>query len=206
MSSSLKQRFKETIVGLQIAALLFMPVNSAHADGLTGGVVVDGAASISAAGGVTTINQSTQNAVINWQSFSIGTGEAANFNMPSINSAVLNRVTGNDLSTIAGQLNANGNVYLINPNGVLFTNGALVNVGGLTASTLDVSNEQFMRGGTLNFSGTSNAGIFNNGEINAITGDINFFALDVRASSAYSTIQSEGCWASRGTPNSHSEP
>ena len=126
-------------------ALVLMPVNPIAADGLTGGVVIDGAASISAAGNTTTITQSTQNAIINWNSFSIGAGQTANFVQPNVNAAILNRVTGGSLSQIAGQLNANGQVMIVNPQGVVFNSGSTVNVGGLTASTLDVSNSQFMQ-------------------------------------------------------------
>ncbi|RST52777.1 filamentous hemagglutinin N-terminal domain-containing protein [Variovorax sp. MHTC-1] len=94
------------------------------------------------------IVQGTQRAIVDWQGFSIGPGHAVNIAQPGAGSVLLNRVTGNELSTIAGSLNANGRVFLVNPNGVLFGNGASVNVGGLVASTLKMSTSDsaFMSG------------------------------------------------------------
>nr|WP_251011006.1 filamentous hemagglutinin N-terminal domain-containing protein [Variovorax paradoxus] len=94
------------------------------------------------------IVQGTQRAIVDWQGFSIGPGHAVNIAQPGASSVLLNRVTGNELSTIAGSLNANGRVFLVNPNGVLFGNGASVNVGGLIASTLKMSTSDsaFMSG------------------------------------------------------------
>ena len=180
MSYLLKRRIRKTAAWLQIILILVMPVNSVHADGLTGGVVVDGAAIISATANTTTITQSTQNAVINWDSFSIDAGQTATFVQPNVSAAVLNRVTGGSLSSIAGQLNANGQVFIANPNGVVFANGAMINVGGLTATTLDVADSQFMQGGQLDFSGTSAASVINDGSITATAGNINLFAADVQ--------------------------
>ncbi|OUM02546.1 two-partner secretion domain-containing protein [Variovorax sp. JS1663] len=102
----------------------------------------------SAAGTILPITQGTQRAIIDWQGFSIGPGNAVNIAQPSASSVLLNRVTGNELSTIAGAMNANGRVFLVNPNGVLFANGASVNVGGLVASSLKMatSDEAFMGG------------------------------------------------------------
>ena len=94
----------------------------------------------------TQIQQLTNKAIIDWKSFSIGSGEAVRFLQPSDLSVVLNRVTGGDASSILGQLEANGNVFLINPNGVLFGPGSVVNVGGLVVSTLNISNEDFLSG------------------------------------------------------------
>ena len=86
----------------------------------TGGEVAAGSASISGSAGSTTINQTTQNVSINWQSFNIGKGETVNFAQPNSSAIALNRVLGSDPSSILGNLNANGKVFLINPNGVLF--------------------------------------------------------------------------------------
>jgi len=95
----------------------------------TGGQVVSGIASINQSGTTTNINQSTNKATINWQGFSIAPNETVNFNQPSALSMTLNRVIGNEKSIIAGALNANGKVYLINANGIVFSHGASVNVG-----------------------------------------------------------------------------
>jgi filamentous hemagglutinin family protein len=134
-----------------------------------GGAVVEGTATISQSGPVTTIDQSTNRAVIDWLGFSIGAGETVNFNQPTSLSVTLNRVIGNESSVIAGALNANGRVFLVNSNGVLFTKDAQVNVGGLVASTLDISNRDFMAG-NYRFSGSSNAAVANRGEIRASEG------------------------------------
>jgi len=144
-----------------------------------GGVVVNGSASIQSSGNTVTVNQATNRAVIDWQGFSIGAGETTQFNLPNNSSAVLNRVTGGNPSSLLGTLNSNGKVYLINPNGILVGNGANINVGGLVASTLDVSNEQFMKGGKLDFSGSSLKGVVNHGTVRAVDGDIYMIAYSV---------------------------
>ncbi len=133
-----------------------------------GGVVSAGSAGISSVAGSTTIIQSTQNAAINWQSFNIGHNEAVQFVQPNSNSIVLNRVLGPDPSNILGDLSANGKVFLVNPNGILFGKGAQVNVGGLVASTLNITDSGFMAG-NYNFSGTNNGTVSNQGTINTVT-------------------------------------
>ena len=113
------------------------------------GIQIDGTVAIQpgAPAGTMNILQSTPRAIAAWQSFSIGATNTVNVAQPSAASVLLNRVVGNELSTIAGKLNANGHIYLVNPNGVLFSPGSSVSVGGLIASTLDVSNASFMAGG-----------------------------------------------------------
>ena len=96
-----------------------------------GGVVAAGAAGIANSASATTITQSSANAVINWQSFGIGAGQTVQFIQPGSSSVALNRVVGRDPSSILGNLSANGKVFLLNPNGILFGSGASVNVGGL---------------------------------------------------------------------------
>jgi filamentous hemagglutinin family protein len=112
----------------------------------TGVQIVGGVGSISQSGQVMTINQSSAKLAADWQSFSIGAGNTVNFVQPSASSVALNRVLGSDVSVIQGALNANGQVFLINPNGVLFTPTAQVNVGGLIAATLNLSTADFMTG------------------------------------------------------------
>jgi len=135
----------------------------------TGSSVVAGQATISSAAGLTTIQQQSAAAVINWQQFGIGSGETVQFIQPSASAAVLNRVIGGDLSEILGNLNANGRVFLINPQGVLFGAGSRVDVGSLTASTLDIRNEDFLAGRYV-LAGGSEAGIVNQGVITARDG------------------------------------
>ena len=124
----------------------------------TGGVVSSGTASITQSGSSTNINQSSNSAVINWQSFSIGANSAVNFNQPATTSVTLNRVTGNSESVIDGVLNANGNVFLINSNGILMDSSAKISTGGFVASTLDIADSDFLSGNYAFTSNTSQAG------------------------------------------------
>lgn len=137
--------------------------------GPQGGSVVSGSAAISQSGNVTNIDQSTARAIINWQSFSVAPQETVNFNQPSVSSVTLNRVTGNESSVIQGAINANGQVFLVNSNGILFTGTSQVNVGGLVASTLDISNEDFLSGNYV-FSGSSTKSVVNQGKLTASEG------------------------------------
>ena len=132
-----------------------------------GASIASGAVGISSPGANTmTIQQSSAAAIINWQSFSIGTGATVNIQQPATSSALLNRVTGSTTSTIAGQLNANGQVYLVNPNGILITPTGTVRAGGgFVASTLGITDEDFMAG-RRSFAGTGNsAAVVNQGTI-----------------------------------------
>jgi len=108
-----------------------------------GGEVVGGTGSISQSDLTTTINQSTKNLAIDWQSFNVNTNERVEFIQPDTSSIALNRILSNNGSTIQGQIDANGQVILVNPNGVFFSSTATVNVGGLIASSLDIAPTDF---------------------------------------------------------------
>ncbi|MBP6600630.1 MAG: filamentous hemagglutinin N-terminal domain-containing protein, partial [Verrucomicrobiales bacterium] len=137
-----------------------------------GGSVIHGDVNIGAGGGGNLqIQQNSANAIINWESFSIQAGELTQFLQPGSNAAVLNRVTGGDPTAILGALKGNGNVFLINPNGILVGAGGTIDVHGLVLSTLDVSNGEFLAGGDMVFEGVGE-GITNMGRINAIGGDV----------------------------------
>ncbi|MCW0198964.1 MBG domain-containing protein [Sphingopyxis sp.] len=113
----------------------------------TGGSVARGGATIGApADGAMTITQASDRAVINWQSFSIGEGNRVDIRQPEARSVLLNRVAGDATSTIAGSLNANGQVFLINPNGIQITATGTVRAAGFVASTLDIGDDDFMKG------------------------------------------------------------
>ena len=144
----------------------------------SGGVVSAGGASIVSTPGSTTITQSSQNVAINWQSFNIGAGEAVRFIQPNANAIALNRVLGADPSSLLGSLSANGKVFLVNPNGILFGRGASVNVGGLVASTLAISDSDFMAG-RYNFTGSGNGAVVNQGSINADGGYVALLGAQV---------------------------
>ena len=115
------------------------------------------------------IQQSSQQLITNWQGFSIGSAESVTFIQPNINSVALNRVTGVDPSIILGNLSANGQVFLSNPSGVVFGKGAVVNVHGLLATTLSITDKNFLDGNYLFTQGAnpSLAAVTNNGIINA---------------------------------------
>lgn len=89
------------------------------------------------------ITQESDKAILNWASFNIGQGQQVQFAQPSSSAIALNRIYQLDPSRIEGQLNANGQIYLINQNGIIFGSGAQVNVNSLTASTLDVDDKVF---------------------------------------------------------------
>ncbi|MBM7624512.1 MBG domain-containing protein [Sporohalobacter salinus] len=130
-----------------------------------GGEVTAGKAEINHQQNTTDINQSTDKAAINWQSFDVNADEMVNFNQPGVNSITLNRVIGNERSVINGALNANGQVWVLNSNGVLFGKDASVNTSGLIASTKELNNQDFMEG-NYNFKGSSEEGVINKGRIN----------------------------------------
>ncbi len=130
----------------------------------SGGQVVAGSSGIATGGNAMTVNQTSQNLAIDWQSFNIGANAAVRFVQPNASAIALNRVIGGGKSEIFGKLDANGQVFLLNPNGVLFGKSAEVNVGGLVATTLSLSNADFMAG---NFRFTGTAGeVSNQGSLN----------------------------------------
>ena len=101
--------------------------------------MVAGAAAISQTANNTAINQSTQRAAVNWQSFDVGSQQRVTFNQPSAQLVTLNRVTGPDPSRIAGRIDANGQVVLVNQSGVTFYKGAQVNTNGLIVTAIGIS-------------------------------------------------------------------
>ncbi|MEC5408459.1 filamentous hemagglutinin N-terminal domain-containing protein [Paraburkholderia sp. MPAMCS5] len=136
----------------------------------TGATVVSGTVSVnSPAAGQMNIGQKTPNAIVNWNSFSIGSGEAVVISQPTASSALLNRVTGNDPSVIAGRLQANGKVFLVNPSGVIFAQGSVVNVGSMIASTLNIGDADFLAG-HFHFVGASPGPVVNQGSLSAQDG------------------------------------
>jgi filamentous hemagglutinin family protein len=152
-----------------LASTALLPV-AAHAQQLpSGGQVAAGSATIgSASGGAMTITQGSDRAVINWHDFSVGTGGKVDILQPNAGSALLNRVTGTATSTIAGQINANGQVFLVNPNGILITPTGSVKAAGFVASTLDLGDSAFMNG-EITVSGRGGS-VVNQGIISIVKG------------------------------------
>ena len=126
--------------------------------------MVNGTVGFAQAGNILNITNSP-NAIINWGSFSIGVNELTRFIQQSGNSAVLNRVIGQDPSAILGALQSNGRVFLINPNGIVFGAGSQINVAGLVASTLNLSNDDFLNNRMKFTDGAGAGSVVNQGNI-----------------------------------------
>ncbi|MBS0460337.1 MAG: filamentous hemagglutinin N-terminal domain-containing protein [Proteobacteria bacterium] len=146
------QSLRRRKLAAALVAAMAMPVLPAMAQSLPeNGNVVSGAATINNSDIVMTVTQTTKGAIINWDSFSIAYGFTVNFDQQfGANSVTLNRVVGGGYgisqSFIDGTLSSNGNVFLINPSGITFGSGSVVNVGGLVASTMDISDANFLTG------------------------------------------------------------
>ena len=163
--------------GMALTLLLLCP--SALLANPTGGTAVVGSATITTSGTTLNVNTGTNQTILDWTHFGIDAGETTNINQPNSSSTTLNRVIGGNVSAIYGTLNSNGSVILINPNGVLIGAGGVVNTQSFTASTLDLSNSDFLAGGAQHFTGNSTATVVNLGQITANGGDIFFIARHV---------------------------
>ena len=157
-----------TFMIFQVVAALSLSSTLVHA-AAAGAEVVFGAGHISQSGATTTVVQSSQNLSLNWQNFNIAPEEMVNFVQPSANSVAVNHILDSNGTQILGQVNANGQVYLINPNGILFGQGSQINVGGLVASTLDF-NDANLSDSAKTFSGSGAGSIVNQGSLTAING------------------------------------
>jgi len=168
VSETARGRGKRANRKLLLAAAALASAHLAQA-GPTGGQVTAGQGVVNQSGTTTTVNQSSQNLSLSWKSFDTGAAETVNFVQPSSSAIAVNRILGTDATQFFGKLNANGQVYLINPNGVLFGASAQVNVGGLVASTLDIGDDG-IGGATRRFSGNGSGSIVNQGAITAAEG------------------------------------
>ncbi|HET7921263.1 MAG TPA: filamentous hemagglutinin N-terminal domain-containing protein [Gammaproteobacteria bacterium] len=174
LTAFLKQRLRaraltRTALGLGALAPAFAFANP------TGGQVVGGNANIAAPDADhTVISQASQSAIINWQQFSIGSDQFVQFIQPDSSAVVLNRVVGGQASQILGNLSANGQVFLVNPHGVFFGQGATLDVQGLVATTLDIEDSDFLAGHYVFTKGTGapDAGVVNQGTLTANSGYI----------------------------------
>ncbi len=141
-----KQVRKLACTGIILTIILCSLLGVQVEAGPEGGVVVGGNGSISQVGETTTINQNTDLMAIDWQSFNVDASERVNFIQPDSTSISLNRILSNTGSQIHGHIDANGQVILVNPNGVFFGENATVDVGGILASGLDINPHDFMNG------------------------------------------------------------
>ena len=147
----------------------------------TGGQVNAGQASISTSGANMVIQQSSSRASINWQSFNVGSNAQVQFQQPDANSVTLNRVMSADPSQIFGRISANGQIVLTNPAGIYFAPNARVDVGGLIATTHDISDADFMAGKSRFDRNASTGSVVNEGELKAALGGyIALLAPEVR--------------------------
>lgn len=144
-----------------------------------GATVVHGSAQFATPGANTLEITNSANAIINWQSFGIGQGETTRFIQPSADSAVLNRVTGSNVSGLLGNLSSNGRVFLINPHGIVVGENAVINVAGFVASTLNISDQDFLNG-RFDFQGENAGALINRGLVTAGPGgEIVFIAPQI---------------------------
>ena len=158
--------------GAALAGAMMLWVASPVQAGPVGGVVSAGSGSIAQSGSATTtINQSSQRLAIDWNTFSTAAGESVVFVQPNAQAIALNRVLGTSATQLLGSLSAKGQVFILNPNGVLFGAGSQVNVGGLVASTLGMSNADFMAGNNVFTKDASASGsVINRGALTAANG------------------------------------
>lgn len=162
-----------------LAILLAAILPSVLAANPRGEAVRHGAVTFERVDGQLRVLQATDKAIIDWESFSIGTGELTQFVQPGTRSAALNRVRGPLASRLDGALRANGQVWLLNPAGIVVGPGGTVDAAGFVASTLDVSDHEFLSGGDIQFRGASQAGVVNLGSISAFEGDVFLIASTV---------------------------
>ncbi len=139
-----------------------------------GGSVVSGTGTIQQATATQTlVTQQTKKMAIDWQTFNLAVGDTVRFAQPSASASVLNRILDQNPSQIFGSIQANGRVFLVNPNGIIFGESSTVNVGSLVATTLNINAQDFMLDGAcqLGDADTSAGGaIINRGLISAATG------------------------------------
>ncbi|MCM2289314.1 MAG: filamentous hemagglutinin N-terminal domain-containing protein, partial [Sulfuritalea sp.] len=156
--------FQKKVLCLAVAAAFAHPSLANP----VGPSVAAGSATFATAGNTLTVTNSP-NAIINWQQFNIGQNETTRFNQQSAQSAVLNRIGGQDASQILGTLSSNGRVFLVNPNGVMFGRGAVVDVAGLIVSNLNLSDANFLAN-KLSFGGGGFGAVTNLGNISTPLG------------------------------------
>ena len=147
----------------------------------SGGQIVAGQAAISQSASVLTVNQTSQRAALDWQSFNVGSAAQVNFNQPSSSSVTLNRVLDSNASQIYGRITAVGQVFLVNPGGVYFAPSASVEVGGLMATTHSLSTDDFMAGRSTLVRNGATGRVVNDGSLRAgLGGYIALLAPEVR--------------------------
>lgn len=157
-------------LGLSLGTAL-TPVWALAQDLPTGGTIAHGDVTISQPNDTNlSITQGSDRAIVNWDGFSIANGNRVDIAQPTADATLLNRVTGDTTSQIHGQLNANGRVFLVNPNGIFIGPTGTVNAGGFVASTLAMRNQDFILGETVFQGDGASATVENQGTVEIVTG------------------------------------
>lgn len=179
----MKKIYRIEVIALILAgtASLFTCANTAYSNPSGGKVVAGNAVIQQETASKVSIRQASDKAVIDWQKYGIGAGEQVQYYQPSASSVTLNRVVGQDPSQILGRLTANGQVFLVNPNGIYFGKNAQIDVAGLIATTHNIRNDDLMAGKyDFNIPGQPGAAVINEGTIRiADTGIVAFVAPSV---------------------------
>lgn len=172
---------KAIVLALVSVGIVSLPINPAFANPTDGKVVAGNAVINNESATKIGVVQTSNRAIVDWKSYSIGANEHVQYYQPSASAVTLNRVVGEDPSKILGRISANGQVFLVNPNGIYFGKGAQIDVAGLVATTHNIRNEDFMAG-KFNFDipGKPGASVINEGTIRiADTGIAAFVAPSV---------------------------
>jgi filamentous hemagglutinin family protein len=150
----------------------------------TGEKVVFGEAVVDRVGDdVMNVVQTSSQAIIEWDSFSIAEGQRAHFIQPDANSSVLNRVTGSNLTEIYGKMEGNGQIFLVNPYGVLVGESGVIDCANFLAASLDMDNQAFLEGRDFAFrSDGGEAKVVNRGSIRAFGGPLYLIGSNVENS------------------------
>ena len=155
---------------ISVLSMLAIVHPSADAADAANATVKGGTGSVATLGTATTITQTSQRLALDWTQLSTVAGEALKFVQPNAQAIALNRITGSSPSSFLGSLTANGQVFILNPNGVLFGSGSQVNVGGIVASTLSMNPSDFMEGSTTFTTTTGTGSVVNQGSMTAASG------------------------------------
>jgi fibronectin-binding autotransporter adhesin len=136
----------------------------------SGGKVVGGQATLQSSGSTLNVNQTSQRGVVEWDTFNVGSKAKINFNQPSPSSVTLNRVMDMNASQILGRISATGQVFISNPNGIIFGTTAQVDVAGIVATTKSISNTDFLNGKTTFEGDGRTSSVINQGSLQAALG------------------------------------
>ena len=172
-------KVKQFNICLLFAAIAQQTLFAAAYANPTGATVINGQVSFSQVNAATLQITNSAGAIVNWQDFNISAQEITRFVQGNANSAILNRVVGGNVSEILGQLRSNGKVFLINPNGLVIGQDAVIDTAAFIGSTLNISDQDFLNG-RMHFEGENAGDLDNQGYIHAgNNGDILLIAPNI---------------------------